>query len=133
MSEENVELVRRAIDAYNRRDLDGLFENWAPDAVVDWSNSHGLDARVFRGREEIRPFARRFLETFDEGRIEVLDVVEVDAGVVVVDNVTFFRGRDDIEVQARAAWLIVIENGVQMSLTLYQTKEEALEAAGLRE
>ena len=37
MSQENVEVVRRSTDAYNRRDLDGVLENWAPDAVVDWS------------------------------------------------------------------------------------------------
>jgi hypothetical protein len=38
MSEENVDFVRRATDAYNRRDLDGFMQNWAPDAVVDWSS-----------------------------------------------------------------------------------------------
>jgi ketosteroid isomerase-like protein len=37
MPEENVELVRRGFAAYNRRDLDGTWENWAPDAVLDWS------------------------------------------------------------------------------------------------
>jgi hypothetical protein len=33
MSQENVQIVRRSTDAYNRRDLDGIVENWAPDAV----------------------------------------------------------------------------------------------------
>ena len=37
MSQENVEIVRRGVEAYNRRDLDGILENWAPDGVVDWS------------------------------------------------------------------------------------------------
>jgi ketosteroid isomerase-like protein len=35
MSEENVEIVRRGTDAYNRGDLDGILENWAPDVVLD--------------------------------------------------------------------------------------------------
>jgi hypothetical protein len=43
------------------------------------------------------------------------------------------RGRDGIEVRARSAWLITIYDGEQTSLTLYQTKQEALEAAGLAE
>ena len=43
------------------------------------------------------------------------------------------RGRDGIKVQARSAWLITIQDGKQTSLTLYQTKQEALEAVGLRE
>ncbi len=49
MSPENVEVVRRSTEAYNRGDFDGMLEYWAPGAVLDWSNSYGLDARVFRG------------------------------------------------------------------------------------
>ena len=39
MSEEDVEIVRRNTDAFSRGDFDGFMEDWAPDAVVDWSNS----------------------------------------------------------------------------------------------
>ena len=35
MSQENVEVVRRSTAAYNRRDVDGILENWAPEAVVE--------------------------------------------------------------------------------------------------
>jgi ketosteroid isomerase-like protein len=89
MSQENVEIVRRSTDAYNRRDLDGMLESWAQDAVLNGSNARSFDA--------------------------------------------YMRGRDGIEVQARSAWLIAIRDGKQTSLTLYQTKQEAVEAAGLRE
>jgi ketosteroid isomerase-like protein len=131
MSQENVEIVRRATDAFNRRDLDGILENWAPDAVLDWSNSRGFDAGVFRGHGEIRAFMQRFLPAFDEIRFEIDDPVEVEDGVLLVENVAYLRGRDGIEVQARSAWLITIRDGEQTSLTLYQTKQDALEAAGL--
>ena len=36
------------------------------------------------------------------------------------------RGRDGIEVEARSAWLITFRDGEQASLTLYQSKQEAL-------
>ena len=52
---------------------------------------------------------------------------------MVVENVTYLRGRDGIETQARSAWVLTFRDGQQTSLTLYQTKQEALEAAGLRE
>ena len=133
MSQENVELVRRGTDAYKRGDLDGLLENWASDAVLDWSNSRGFDARVFRGHGEIRAFWQRFLETFDEVRLEIDDPVEVEDGLLIVENVAYLRGRDSIEVQTRSAWLITIRDGETISLTLYQTKQDALEAAGLKE
>jgi ketosteroid isomerase-like protein len=134
MSQENVEIVRAGFAAYNRRHLDGILENWAPDAVLDWSNSRGLDAGVYRGHDEIRAFMERFLATWDEVRIEIVDgPVEVEDGVLITENVAYLRGRDGIDVQARSTLLATIRDGEQTSLTLYQTKQEALEAAGLSE
>ena len=134
MSEENVEIVRRNTDALNRGDFDGFMEDWAPDAVVDWSNARGPDAGVYRGHGEVRAFAQRFFEAFEEIRIELLDdPVEVKDGLVLAENVTYFRGREGIEVEARSAWLVTFRDGEQTSLTLYQTKLDALEAAGRSE
>jgi ketosteroid isomerase-like protein len=134
MAQENIELVRRATDAYNRGDLEGFWQDWAHDAVLDWSNSRGVDAGVLRGHDEIRGFAERFLEAWAEVRIELLDdPEEVRDGLLVAENVTYLRGRDGVEVEARSAWLVTIRNGEQTSLTLYQTKQEALEDVGLRE
>ena len=134
MSQENVEIVRRNTDAFNRRDLDGLLESWASDAVLDWSNARAPYAGVYRGHGEIRAFLEGFLATWDEVRFEIVDVpVEVEDGLLITENVAYLRGRDGIEVQARSAWLITIRDGEQTSLKLYQTKQEALEAAGLGE
>jgi ketosteroid isomerase-like protein len=133
MSQENVEIVRRGFAAANRGDLERALEDWAPDAIWDWSNSRGFDAGVFRGHGEIRAFWERFLAAFDEIRLELDDLLEVEDDLLIVENTAYFRGRDGIEAQARSAWLVTIRNGEQTSLTLYQTKQEALEAAGLRE
>jgi ketosteroid isomerase-like protein len=133
MSQENLEIVRRSTDALNHRDLEGIMENWAADAVVDWSNSRGPEAGVYRGHDEIRAFAQRFLAAWDEVRFEIGDPIEVEDDLLVVENVAYLRGRDGIETEARSAWVITFREGQQTSLTLYQTKQEALEAAGLSE
>jgi ketosteroid isomerase-like protein len=133
MSQGNLEIVRRSTDAYNRGDLDGMVEGWAPDAVLDWSNSRGLEAGVYRGHDQIRAFTERFLAAWDEVRLEIDDPIEVGDDVLGLENVTHLRGRDGIEIRARSAWLATFRDGRQTSLTLYQTKREALEAARLRE
>jgi len=133
MSQENVEVVRRNTEAFSRGDFDGFMEDWAPDAVVDWSNSRGPDAGVYRGHGEVRAFAQRFNEAFEENRIELVDPVELKDGLVLAENVAYLRGRDGIEVEARSTWLVTFRDGQQTSLTLYQTKQEALEAVGLSE
>jgi ketosteroid isomerase-like protein len=134
MSQENVEFVRQRFAAWSRGDVDAMLEDWAPDAVVDWSNSRGFEARVYRGHDEVREFNERFRGTFESARMELIgDPVEVADGVVIAENVAYLQGREGIEVQARSTFLIRIRDGEQTSLTLYQTKQEALEAAELSE
>ena len=134
MSQEDVEILRRGTAAYNRRDLDGFLGEWAPDAVLDWSRAHTFHAGIYRGHGEIRTFVEEFLAAWEGVRLEIVDrPVEVRDGLLIADNVAHLRGRDGIEVQARSAWLITIRDGEQTSLTLYQTKQEALAAAGLSE
>jgi ketosteroid isomerase-like protein len=41
MSQENVEIVRAAYDAYNRGDLDSTLKETAPEAELDWSRGVG--------------------------------------------------------------------------------------------
>ncbi len=130
MSQENLETVRRAFAEYNRDDVEGALEEWAPDAVWDWSNGHGFDAGVYRGRDEIRAFWQERQAAWEEIRLEIVDLMEVDDNQVIVENVGYTRGRDGIEVEARSAWLIKFRDGKQTSLTLYQSKQEALQAAG---
>ena len=133
MSEENVETVRRTFAEYNRGDVEGALEEWAPDAVWDWSNGHGFDAGVYRGRDEIWAFWQERQAAWEEIRFEIVDLMEVEDNQVIAENVAYSRGRDGIEVEARSAWLITFRDGKQTSLTLYQSKQDALEAAGLSE
>jgi ketosteroid isomerase-like protein len=133
MSPDNVEIVRRSTEAYSRGALDEALASWTTDAVLDWSNSRGLEPVVVRGRDEIRSYMERFREAFEEVRIELEDIFEAEEGVVIAENLAYLRGRDGIEVTARSAWLITLQDGCQTSLTLYQSKAEALKSAGLSE
>src|SRR5687768_17013852 len=101
MSQENVELIRRSTDAYNRRDLDGMLKDWTLDAVLDWSNARNVEARVYRGHDEIRAFMEQFLAAWDEVRVEIVEgPVEIEDGLLMAENVAYMRGRGGIEVQA---------------------------------
>ena len=129
MSGDDAALIRRSVDALNRGDFDGFLEDWASDAVLDWTRSHGFDAKVYRGKAEIRAFAERFQEVLSIEIELTEDPVAVDEGVLVAENVAHVRGRDGVTAQARSAWVITIRDGEQTSLTLYQSKQDALAAA----
>jgi ketosteroid isomerase-like protein len=132
MSQENVEFVKSAIDAYNRRDFEAMRGMNNPDVQLDWSASRGLEAGVYQGVEEVLAFYRNFLETFDDVDIEPDRFIE-SGDSVVVPNTAHIRGRDGIETVARSAFVFEIRNGLIARIRLYQETHEALDAVGLGE
>ena len=121
-----------AIAAYNRGDFEAVRELSHPDIELDWSASRGLEAGVYRGKDEVVGFYEAFVETFEEVRIVPDDFIASDE-VVVVPNSARIRGRDGIEAFARSALLFRIEDGRVTGVCLFQETHEALEAAGLAE
>jgi ketosteroid isomerase-like protein len=131
VSQENVDLVRRALEAINRRDLDGFLELAEPDVVQDWSRAMGPQSGIYRGRTEVRQFLHSWWDAFEESVIVVDELIDAGDQVVAV-----FHGRQrgrasGIEVEGRGAVLVWnVQNGKISSATLYQKRAEALEAVG---
>jgi ketosteroid isomerase-like protein len=132
MSEENVEVVRAAIEAWNRRDLATWLARFTPDGGIDWSRSRGPLKGVYRGHGELEAFWDGFWSTFEDVQIETHGFTEAGSEVVV-SNTGHIRGRDGIEVVARSTFVHTVENGQITWLRMFQERPEALEAAGLRE
>jgi len=132
VSQENVEIVKRMIDAYNQRDLAGLEAFSHPDVELDWSASRGFVAGVYRGFDEFERFWRSYFDAFEEMAAEPERFI--DAGEsVVVPNMVHIRGRDGIEVSARSAIVFTFRSHRITRMCLYQETEQALKAVGLEE
>jgi ketosteroid isomerase-like protein len=131
MSEENVEVVRRSLAAYNREDLRAWQADSWPDVEVDWSASRGLEARVYRGHEETTGFFQGWFDLFEEARIEPERFIE-SGDLVLVPNAAVFRGRDGIETVARSCLVFEIRDGRVARIRLYQETSEALKATGVQ-
>jgi ketosteroid isomerase-like protein len=72
------------------------------------------------------------LDAWESVRIELDEFIE--AGEYVVVPLTMYgTGRDGIELQARSTWVWTIRDRMIVRVCLYQDKNYALEAAGLRE
>ena len=132
MSQETVEIVQRAIAAYNRRDFAAMRALNHPDLELDWSASRGLQAGVYQGWEEVMGMYENFLSTFKEVVVEPDRFIE-SGDLVVVPNSAQMRGRDGIETDARSAIVFEVRSGRVARICLYQETREALEAAGLSE
>jgi ketosteroid isomerase-like protein len=131
MAEENVDLVRRIIAAYNERDFYAMKALAQPDVELDWSASRGLEARTYKG-EEVMRFYQNFLGAFEEVKIEVERFI-ASGDSVIVPNTAQNRGREGIVTTARSALVFTVRDGRIACIRLYQEVREALEAAGLSE
>jgi ketosteroid isomerase-like protein len=132
VSQDNVELVRRAVASANAGDWESLFRDVAPNYELDWSRTRGPEVPgVYRG-EEAQRVVIDFLESWQRVRIDAREFIEVGEHVLV-PTTEHFVGRDGIEVQARNIWTFTIRDGMIVRSCLYQDKQEALKAVGLEE
>src|SRR5207245_9510211 len=69
MSQENIEIAKRVIDAFNRRDVDAIFECVKPD--VEWFPAMPVTfgGGALRGREGIEAYVREVSDTWEEYRV----------------------------------------------------------------
>jgi ketosteroid isomerase-like protein len=134
MSRENVEVVRRSWEAFNRGGLDAIAEFWHPD--IEWRAAEGEvdDVGVLRGRATMRRYYADWLEMFDEWHAEVEEIVfDGDDRVVAVVR-TSARGRaSGAPSEGRYAVVYTIRGGQIVSGREYVTPEQALEAVQLQE
>jgi ketosteroid isomerase-like protein len=131
MSQENVELVREAMEALLRGDRDAWFaihdEDYEIVAIRDWPET-GV-----RGREAAWNFNMRIRESFEWTPIEV---ERIDAGADKVLGHPRYEARG-VESGARVEldqWFVAtVRQGKIRRLQWFVDRAEALEAAGLRE
>jgi ketosteroid isomerase-like protein len=129
MSQENLELFRAGVAAWNEGDYDAVVDMCHPE--VEWSFSDRLPDATgqIRGKEEIRRFFQTFTGDWSEISIRA-DRIE-DHGADVVADVAFVaKGRDGIEVSMRFIHVWTVRDGQIVRFRGFGSFEEALEAAG---
>jgi ketosteroid isomerase-like protein len=92
MSQENVEIVRRSVEAWNRRDLRTWLASFDSYAELDWSRARGPFKGVYRGHRELAAFSEEFWSTFEDVQLETYGFAEAGSEIVY-SNTAHMRGR----------------------------------------
>ena len=132
MSQDNVEIVRRVSDAYNRRDVGAMLDELHPE--VEWHPwlqvQLGGAATVYRGHQGVRKGIRELEEAFSEIESEPTEIRDLGERVVAIGHL---RGRG-IEsgaiTESAIAWIVEFKSGKVIRVREYLDPEEALEAVG---
>jgi ketosteroid isomerase-like protein len=123
MSQENMEVMREANDAFGRQDPDAFIACLHHD--VEWEALSGIAGirGVYRGWAEAR-------EWFEDAA----EITELGDGRVFVEWLTTARGRGSgAETQFRAWTIFSFAGGKIAKRQAFRDRADALEAAGLRE
>jgi len=135
MSRENVEAFKRAIAAYNRRDIDAFLEEFDPE--VEWHSliqaMFGGGESVYRGHRGMREGVQDMDEALADLQVEYSEIRDLGERIVVLGRVRG-RGRaSGAEFESPLNWVVELRAGRATRLRDYLDPKEALEAAGLRE
>ena len=143
MSEENIDTLRAAFDAFNRGDLEGAFVNLAPDFEYVSSGWLPDSDDSYRGPDKFRQFLGWLSDEFDGARLEANEFIDAgdalrDDGtvvnLVVVSMATRGRGKaSGVEISWDFWHVWTLRDGQAVRGQGFMRKEDALEAAGLRE
>ena len=122
-------VVEAAYEALDRDGLDAFTESWADD--IEWTTMRAS----WSGKRAGRGYLQELLDLFDDFRTEPIELIDVAGDRVVL----FLRygGRSKLSGIAVPpeyfAIVLQIRDGKIARGMEYGTREEALEAAGLRE
>jgi ketosteroid isomerase-like protein len=133
MSQENVEIVRAAFDAFSRNDMEGVLQLCDESIVVSQPPEVPGIAPQQHGHRGVLEAFEIWPEQWDDFRIEILRIT--DAGdYVVVTARTGGRGKQSgVEVEMDFAFAFTVRNEKILEMKIFIQEDQALEAAGLRE
>jgi ketosteroid isomerase-like protein len=134
MSQANVEIVKRVIDAFNRRDVDAILQCVNPD--LEWfpaiAVTVGGDA--LRGREGIESYVREISDTWREYRVVAQDFrVTGNEQVLVLSRVEARGAGSGGLVDEPMGQIYDLHDGKISRVRTFLDHREALQAAGLEE
>ena len=130
MSQENVELVKAMFANVQSGDWPGALSCFDPDVDLDMSRMP--DGGVYRGRDEVWSFYRRWLGTWEEFETHPSRFIEIDRERVLVLNRVSGRGKgSSVEVTMDSANLYTVRDGRIVVSIGYPDAREALDGLGL--
>jgi ketosteroid isomerase-like protein len=134
MSQENVEVVdrvRRLFAAFNKRDWGAFSAQLDPEVEYTPVEEHA----TYRGPEAFTEYLEQWLEAWEtfSGEVEEIEITSAEDRAFIAMRL---RGRgkgSGVAIDNRTFWSGELRGGRLYRISEYTGREEALDAAGLRE
>jgi uncharacterized protein len=133
VSQENVEIVGRVIEAWNRNEQERVIPYLDPDVIFD-ATRRLLNPKTYAGIEGMRAMLADRDEVWGEFRLEPDEFVDAGDRVVVIGRWVGKGRGSGVEVNQPIAHVFTLQDGRIVRCELaYRDRDAALGAAGLPE
>jgi uncharacterized protein len=130
VSQENVEIVRKGYEAWNRGDLDHIRR--VTDDSFEWREASEVPgAGTRRGRAEFDRYLHSFQHFWRQFEFEPLEIRDAGERVLAVVVERARSARSDVEVSQLFMHVWTLREGKAVRLEGFYDEAAALEAAGL--
>ena len=135
MSQENVETFKRAIEAYNRRDIDAFLEGIDPEIELQGALQALLESEttVYRGHDGVRRWVRDIDEALADIRLELPEIRDLGDRLVALGRLRARGTASGADTESPFGCVVEWEDGKATRVLSFLDPKEAREAAGLAE
>ena len=131
VSPQNVEIVQQIFDAFSKRDINAALAAMHPE--IEWVTPPGAPNPSWHGHDGVRSSLAEWAGSFDSFRLEPLEFTDTD-NRVLVDVAMSVRGRgSDVDIQSHQFQVWTLSEGKVVRMEMFSEKDEALDAAGVRQ
>ncbi len=132
MSQENVEIVREVIGAFNRRDV-GAFAALCTQHVEIVPVRASVEATIYQGPGAVDRFFTESDQAWDRLSVEANEIRDFGDTALALGTLSA-RGRSSgVEVEMQLGWVFEFDGGLIAAARTFPSYKEALEAVGLAE
>ncbi len=133
MSQENVELLREGVAAWNQRDAALWLSHAAPE--VEWlpAGPAAVDSTVYRGYDECARGFAAVWETWAVFELEEREVRDLGDSALWLGRVKMLGSASGLELDQEFATHAVLSEGKFTRVQAFLSWQEALKAVGLEE
>ena len=134
MSEENLEIVKRWVRAFNQRDMDALLGTTTADFEFTPYLANLIETTTYQGHDGLRKYFADADSAWEGIQIRLKDLRAAPDDRVFVAGELQARGRaSGADVRVAVAWAGGVRDDKLAWASTYESEDEALEAAGLSE
>ena len=133
MSQENVEIVRSGVAAWNRRDAQLWLTYAAPE--IEWvpAGPAAVEQAIYRGYDEVASGLTAVWDTWEVFEFAESEVRDLGDSVLWLGHVKMRGGTSHVELDQQFALHTLLSHGKFIRVQAFLSWREALKAVGLAE